>query len=190
MGLQQMTTDLDEQMYHCIDLLKPLIAGRKTWLTSGSKYHESLDTRIHYNIAQQINGKYLGALGNIKLIGTKRTINIAHGESAAWVYRTMIMDRDAMTMLQSMQLKKLPHIDMIIRGHWHTFTHIHMPGMHMLQVPGWQAFVPWKGAMKSYGKFQPDIGACILIVDKADRMLVLPFLMEGVPHISDAVWAG
>jgi len=154
------------------------------------KYHQSKDTRIHKDIAKMIGGRFCGLIRTIKLTSTDRLLNIAHGSSAAWVYRTMIMDRDAMHMLEAVALGKIPFVNMIMRGHWHKFVHIHMESIHMLQLPGWQAFVPWKGSIRSYGKFQPDIGACILLIDEEDRMIVLPFTHKNIPHIGDAVWEG
>jgi len=187
-GIQQMTTDLDEQKRHAIDLLVPLCKNRKVFAVSGSTYHESTDTRVHYDIAEALGGTFLGSIANLKLKGTNRTLNVAHGASGAWVYRTMIMSRDALHLLEAMQLGKVPKVDMIIRGHWHQFIHIHREKIHILQIPGWQAFVPWRGALRSYGKFQPDIGGVILFVDKEDRMIVLPFTMKDIPHIGDPLW--
>jgi hypothetical protein len=187
-GLGQMTSDLDEQKRHLVDLATPLCENRVNLHVSGSGYHDSLDTRVHFDIADMLHGKYLGNIANVQLDGTKRMINISHGASAAFVYRTMIMSREALFMSEAIQLGKLPNIDMIIRGHWHKFIHIHMEQIHILQLPGWEAFVPWHGALLSYGKFQPDIGACILFIDKEDRMIVLPFTMKSIPHIGDSVW--
>ena len=100
------------------------------------------------------------------------------------------MSREALFMMEAIQLGKLPKIDCIIRAHWHKFIYIHMEHIHLLQLPGWQAYYAWKGALLSYGKMQPDIGGCILFVDNEDRILVMKFTMDGIPHIGDPLWEG
>jgi len=100
----------------------------------------------------------------------------------------MIMSRDALFMREAIQLGKIPKVDMIIRGHWHKFCHIHEVGIHIVQVPAWQAFVPWKGAIRSYGKFQPDLGGALLFIDKNDRTMVHHYTMWDNPHIGDLMW--
>jgi len=189
-GIQQMSTDLDEQKDHAITLLRNLCKNRKVYGVSGSGYHESVDTRVHLDIMQALGGKYFGAISNVALEKTNKTLNISHGVSSAFVYRTMLMSREALFMMEAIQLGKIPKVDVIVRGHWHKFIYIHMEHIHLLQLPGWQAYVPWKGALLSYGKMQPDIGGCILFIDNDNRVLVLKFTMQNIPHIGDPLWHG
>jgi len=185
-GTQLITSNLDEQKRAAIQLLSPLCKSRKVHVVTGSLYHEALDTKVHYDIADALKGKFEGYLANIKLKNSNRIINVAHGSSGAWRYRSMQLDQQAMDLLGAEALNKIPfHIDMLIRGHWHQFIHIHVFKQHLLQLPGWAAYTPWTGALRSYGKFQPDIGACILFIDKEDRMIVHPYLMKEIPHIAD-----
>jgi UDP-2,3-diacylglucosamine pyrophosphatase LpxH len=187
-GLRQMTSDIDEQVDHAISLIKPIINDKPSIHLSGSGYHGSKDTRVHRRIAKDVGGKFLGGIANVKLEGTSRILNIAHGTSQAYVYRTMIMSRESLFMAEAMAFGKVPRVDMLIRGHMHHFIHIHQKGMHMLQLPCWKAYEPWRGTLGAYGKFQPDIGACILLIDQKDRMVVLPFIMQEQVHIADDIW--
>lgn len=185
-GSQLLTSEIDEQKRAAIKLLKPLCKGNKVHIVSGTRYHEALDTKAHYDIADGLGGQYHGLLANIQLDKSKRIIQIAHGSSGAWRYRSMQLDQQALDLLAAEALGKVPfHIDMLARGHWHQFIHIHVNKQHLLQLPGWAAYTPWSGAMKSYGKFQPDIGACILFIDQEDRMIVHPYTMPSIPHIAD-----
>jgi hypothetical protein len=192
-GIQQMTTDLDEQIDGAVKLLKPLRKQCRNgfYFCSGSGYHESVDTRIHMRLSEILNGTFLGAVANVKIRNTTRTLNVAHGVSSAFIYRTMLMSREALFLMEAEQLGKLEiPIDMVVRAHWHKFIHIHQEKIHMVQLPGWQAFVPWKGAMTSYGKFQPDVGMCLLFIDSENRMMLHHYTMRHVPHIGDKVWEG
>jgi len=185
-GMQLITPEIDEQKRAAVKLLKPLCKGKKVHIVSGTLYHEALDTRVHYDIADGLNGSYHGLLANLKLRHSNRIAQIAHGSSGAWRYRSMQLDQQALDLLAAEALGKIPfHIDMLIRGHWHQFIHIHVAKQHLVQLPCWSAFVPWSGSMKSYGKFQPDIGGCILFIDKEDRMIIHPYLMKDIPHIAD-----
>lgn len=185
-SMQLITPEVDEQKRAVVELLKPITRKKKVHVVSGTLYHEALDTRAHYDIAEMLGGTYHGLLANIKLRKSNRIVNIAHGSSGAWRYRSMQLDQQALDMLSAEALGKIPfHIDMLIRGHWHQFIHIHVLKQHLVQLPCWAAFTPWQGAMKSYGKFQPDIGACILFLDKEDRMIVHPYIMKEIPHIAD-----
>jgi hypothetical protein len=123
---------------------------------------------------------------NAQFEPSERVFNISHGESAAYIYREMLMGREALFQKYSEALGKIPHIDVIVRGHWHQFIYIHAHGQHMLQLPCWVAFEPNKIFLKSYGKMQPDIGGAIVFIDNNDRVRVWHFLYPAV-HIADFV---
>jgi hypothetical protein len=168
-------------------LLSQLHKNRKLYAVSGSGYHDSIDVRLDKIVIERLGGEYLGFLANIPIKNTKRIIQILHGVSSASVYREMIMARDGLFLWAAEGRNKLPfHIDIRITGHWHYFTHIHSERQHLLQLPGWTDWIPWKGGLHTYGKMLPDIGACIILIDTKDRISVFPFLYER-PLIADGL---
>lgn len=186
-GKLLMTPELDIQAEAAVELYKPLLAPhRKLYLISGSGYHGSLDFDHQKTICKELGGKYLGAVANIQLRGTKRIMNISHGASSAYIYRTTIMDREGLFQMAAATLGKIPKIDIVIRGHWHSFIHIHLAKQHMIQLPCWMALEPNKIYLRSYGKMQPDIGAVILLIDKEERITVWHYLYP-LPNIADMV---
>lgn len=184
LGKLLVTPEMGIQLDAAEELLTPLIKNRRFIVISGSGYHDSLDCDVHRQIARRLKGKYLGAVANMHLKGTNRTLNLAHGEGSAAIYRTMIMDREGGHQLQAHALGKLPKLDIVVRGHWHTFFHIHLPRQHLVQVPCWMAFEPSKPYLKMYGKMQPDIGGVIILIDSENRIDVHHFLYP-CPRIGD-----
>lgn len=195
-GRDMLTTNLDEQKEACVDLLKPLCKDRIIHTFTGSPYHDSLDSRRHRDLARDLNGVakksvYHGHLANIRLQGqegladTERILNVAHGVSGASIYRTMVMDREGLFEAAAYGLGDLDFLpDVIVRAHWHTFIHIHLPKQHLIQLPCWAAWWPWKGSIVLYGKKQPHVGGVILFIDEADRIIVHHYLYKP-PRIHD-----
>jgi hypothetical protein len=183
-GMNLMTEDLEIQKIAACQLLAPLVKYRNFIALSGSLYHESLDTRVHKDIAEKLGGKYAGLLWNGKLQGTNRTMNIAHGVSGAAIYRTTVMDREGHLMLQAQALGKLEKFDLIVRAHWHYFIHIHFAQQHLIQLPCWICWEPNKIYVRYYGRMQADIGGVILNIDEKDRISVWHYLYKTV-HIAD-----
>lgn len=186
-GRMTMTPDLDCQTDACVKLLEPMVKGRSVYSVSGSKYHDSWDVRIDRKIAKRFGGKHLGMLANVPLKGTDRKIQIQHGVSSAAIYREMVMGRYRLFLDAAEGRGKLPfHIDMVIMGHLHFFTHIHNESGHMVNLPCWADWLPWKGSLIYYGKTLPNIGFCIILIDEDDRFMVLPFLYPR-PLVGDAL---
>lgn len=186
-GRMTMTPDLDCQEDACVQLLEPMTEGREVYAVSGSKYHDSWDVRIDRKIVKRLDGKHLGMLANLPLKGTDKIIQIQHGQSGSAIYREMVMGRYQLFMSAAEGRGKLPfHVDMVIMGHWHFFTHLHNESGHMVQLPCWQDWMPWRGTLQFYGKMQPDIGFCIILIDENDRFMVLPFLYQR-PMVGDAL---
>lgn len=182
-----MVSDLNDQMEACKILLKPLIKGRQFIVVSGSGYHESVDTKIHKTLAKELKGYYAGLIKNIKLKDTNRTINIAHGTGGSFVYMSTNLDREGLFIKVAEAHNKLPKIDAMFRGHIHLFEHIHLPQIHLVQLPCWVAFQPMKLTVQLYGKKQPDVGGVILLIDDEDRMIIYHYLMKNVPRIGDGL---
>ena len=181
-----MCAELDVQKQAYFTLVKPHLRRRGYYNLTGSGYHDSKDTRAAIDIAGKLDGKFLGALSNLKLNGTKRILNVAHGVGGAMIYRATIMDREGVFQLASQAVGKIPKVDIICRGHLHYFLHLHLTSQHILQLPCWLAYEPNKIMLKSYGKMQPDIGAVILFIDEADRIDVHHYVYP-TPHIDDFI---
>jgi hypothetical protein len=199
MGTMLASPNMDEQADMAIKILEPLVttdrlANRKLFMISGSGYHKggrghNIEKVICNRLIERnnLNGEWLGSVANAQFDPSERTFNIAHGESAAYIYREMLMGREALFQKAAEALGKIPHIDVIVRGHWHQFIYIHAHGQHMLQLPCWVAFEPNKIFLKSYDKMQPDLGDAIVFLDDKDRIRVWHSPEHEVPHIADFV---
>jgi len=186
-GMYMMTTDIEEQVEATVRLLEPLCKGRKLAVWRGTPYHESLATniKIHKAIAERLDGTYFDAVANLKLTPSKRVANVAHKSTGAVMYPETAMGRDMLTLKEAEALGYLPtKIDVIIRAHRHKWCHIHKRGVHFIQLPCWQAFIPWYGAVRWYTRMQPDLGGAIMLIDSKDRIRVFHFLYPAV-HIAD-----
>ena len=182
-----LVSSLDEQKEAFIELMTPVIKGRKFAMLSGSQYHESLDTRVHLDLCHRLGGYYAGLMRNIKIEGTNRVFNIAHGTGGDTIYLSTALDREGLFIRLAESYKKLPHIDLVLRGHIHKFLHIHLETLHLVQVPCFMAYEPMKFTIKNYGRKQPDLGGVIILIDKQDRMTIHHFLMGKAPRISDNI---
>jgi hypothetical protein len=136
---------------------------------------------------KRLGGVFYGLFANIHIQNTKRVFQIYHGDSAAVIYRETAMAREGHFLWEAEGRGKLPcHIDMVINGHWHYFQHIHSERQHLLRLPGWTDWMPFRKGMKLYGKVIPDIGGVIVLIDMNDRILVHHFLYPR-PMIADGV---
>lgn len=188
MGTGLVTVDMDEQVELCCSVLDIICKGRKVAGVSGSRYHRSLrGHNVERDIIKHLGGKYLGRVANLRFAPSKRVFNISHGESAAYIYREMLLGREITFTKASEALGKVKKIDAFLRGHWHQFIHLHEKKVHFIQVPGWMAFEPSKPYLVSYGKMQPDIGGVIIFIDDRDRIDPKHYLMEDIPHIADEI---
>ena len=182
-----MTPNLDLQKDACNKLLEPMAQDRTVYGVSGSRYHDSFDVRLDRAVVEKLGGKFLGQLANIPLKDTNRIIQVQHGVSGAVIYKEMVLGRYRLFLDAAEGQGKLPfHVDMVIQGHQHYFTHIRGENGHSLQVPGWCDWMPWKGVLNYYGKVLPDLGFCILLIDDQDRMTVYPFLHKR-PLVGDGL---
>ena len=169
-------------------------AGVSLHIVSGSGYHQSLDTKVHKDMARRFHdynckANYYGPVRNIKLTGTSKIINIGHAPSSASANLGSVMEREYINMKVGQATGTIPKVDCVIRGHLHKYRHIDFSDMHIIQVPGWQAWYPLKGAASGYGKWQPNIGGVIYMIDEWDRTIILHFLYDA-PHIASKMVVG
>ena len=194
-GIGLMTSDLDTQKRAVVRLLEPLKKdireGRtKLAMVSGSGYHEAGDTRVHKDIADMIMGEedspaFYGLLANLRI--RDKIVNIQHGVSASYSTRAAVMDRESSFAREAEAEGRIPHIDAFVKGHWHRFQSVQTKDMLMLQVPGWAAWIPWKGALGgTYPKIYPEIGGVFLTITSEGRFIVEEHIYS-TPHIADMV---
>jgi len=100
------------------------------------------------------------------------------------------MDREALFEAAAYGLGDLDFLpDVVVRAHWHRFIHIHLPNQHILQLPCWCAWFPYKGTLRLYGRLQPHIGGVILFIDDHDRITIHHYLFKP-PRIADYLKVG
>jgi hypothetical protein len=186
-GVGLSTSTMDEQIEMCVRVLRPLAKGRKLLMVGGSGYHKSVrGLNPEKMVCDSLGGIWLGPLANIQFSPSARVFNVHHGQSAAFIYREMLAGREILFSKWAQGSGRLPKFDVIVRGHLHSFMHIHENDIHYLQLPCWMAFEPSKITLKLYAKMTPDIGGIIVRIDREERIIPWHFLYP-TPHIADPV---
>jgi len=181
-GMGLSTSNLDEQVDMAIEVLRPILNGKKLLMLSGSGYHKSVrgmnpEKAVCDDLGQYCQSStWLGPVANIRFSPSKKVFNIHHGYTGSVIYREMVLAREGLFTKWAEGSGKLPRIDVVVRGHLHNFIYIHENDLHLLQLPCWKAFEPSKITLKLYAKMQPDIGGCIVLIDNNDRMVVHHYL--------------
>ena len=196
MGLDLITTDLNVQKDMAFELLKLICKGRRTFFIAGSGYHQGMgkanspekDVCDRLGSLSGYKTEWLGSVANIRFKPSKKIWHLQHGESASIVYRAGVLERDSNFLKIAEADNNLPHIDIVARGHWHTFLHLHSDRIHFIQTPCWATWTPWKWARLFYGK-QPTIGGIICLLDEEGRLTAWPFIYKPIPRIADCVIA-
>lgn len=187
-GRRLMTPDLEVQKDLAVRLLKPLVRGRKYVSVSGTKYHESLDSKVHREISQRLEGAakmclFLGVTGIVTLPEINKKMSLAHQASSAMLYTATMADRELIYWNVAEARDQLPHIDWMIRGHLHKFYHLDNGREHFLQLPCWKTYYPIKNSTRMIGRYQTDIGFSILQFDEAGRSTLKNFVYQA-PNIA------
>lgn len=188
-GAETVTSELAYQKKGAEILLAPLVEDRDLHIVSGSRYHQSVDTKVHSDMASRLsqyncNAKYHGPLRNIALKGTEKIMNIGHQPLSGSKYLGSVLEIEYREMKIGQAEGKIPEVDYVFRGHLHKYRHLDLPDMHLILAPGWQAWYPLKGSSRGYTRWQPDIGGIILMVDEWNRTIILHFLYD-TPQIVD-----
>jgi len=188
-GVFMMTTDMNEQVEMAAQLLESICKGKKVAIWSGTPYHEARDFRIHQLLAEYLNGKFYGAMSNMRIEPTKKIVNVAHATTAAMVYPETVLSRDILFMKEAEALGKLYKTHAIIRGHRHSFVEIHKHDVHYISLPCWEMFTPYYKNVQWYFRNQPDIGGALMLVDVEERLRFMHFLYP-CPKIADRLVPG
>jgi len=161
-GQHQMEADINFQKNVCSQALFRIIQNRKVLGVAGTEYHDARNGKLEQALIEEMNGKWLGPMANLTLEGTRLTMNVCHGTGGSPVYDASLAEANIKEALIAEACNKMPHIDLFVRGHLHIFFYLQKINSGWLQVPCWQDFAPYKGIMRKIGKFQPDIGGCIV----------------------------
>jgi hypothetical protein len=194
-GKGEMTTDMDVQRLMAVDLLKPLVTGRKVHTFSGSPYHQSIDMSFHNTLADNLRdyakeSRFHGVIGNLAMKPSKLQFQVSHKVSNAMLYTATMLDREHVYQKFREAIdKEFPRIDIKISAHLHHFRHIDFGYMRVVQLPAWKAWYPIQKSTRLYGKVQPDIGFVIILIDDNNRSFILPFLWTA-PRIVDTLTPG
>lgn len=191
-GKYLMNIELSEQKRACAAVIAEFCDLVPTiediWIWKGTGYHGSLDTSVEEDIANMLraeyglNARYFGEYSyiNLKYKDREKHLWVAHSASAAYMYPEQAMGRDMLKFQEAQAQGKIPHIDMIIRAHKHSFIEVHKPSIRSLQLPCFQFFVPYDGAVKNYPIYQPDIGGVIMLFDEKLRTTVWHFTYPNI----------
>jgi len=174
----------DEQIAMAVELLKDIPFKMKVW--SGTGYHESVDVQMHRMLVEELRlaglqAEFRGSW-SFEDIGETKAF-VAHHASGASIYRHTAMMRDSLWFKARYADGVLPKVDWIIRAHKHSAEFLDDGGIHVLQLPAWQAFVPFDSSVRMFPVWQPDIGGVFIWVDDAGRRrhqmwLYPPVLMD------------
>jgi hypothetical protein len=191
-GRYVMPIELDEQVRACAFILNHLAENVKSvkniLVWSGSRYHDSLDYRVHKALVDVLKGEFkrnavwCGDYSYIKLkiADKERVMFISHYASEALVYPETAMGQDIRFFEQAVAEGKVPKVDIIIRAHTHFFSEVHTSNMRAIRLPCWQCFIAYDRTMKKYPKLQPDIGGVVFLFDDESRLRVLHYLYSNI----------
>lgn len=196
-GRLMMYSEMDDQTNAFVLLITQHFQHIKNiHVIKGTKYHEAKFTEQLEKIALKLreagfNATYMGPIKHLRFMKEPRVVvaNIAHETTNATVYPETPMKRDIDTMLiqSHPKIDKVPYSKLIVRFHRHIWEHIDARGVHRIQVPCWQAYVPWD--VKNYYAWQPDIGGVLLLIDEQGRVRVWEYTYP-LPHFEDSLVEG
>ncbi len=196
-GRVMMFAEMDEQVKAWVYLIDTYFKHIKNvYILKGTGFHEAKYVDELEKCADKLrhigyNAQYLGGISNLKICEHPKSVimNIAHEGSDATVYPETPMARGIKDMLIGTALEKVPRAKIIVRAHKHIWAHIDRLGTHWIQVPCWQAFVPYEKARKQYYSWQPEIGGVLLLLDDESRIRIWEYLYK-LPHMEDEITEG
>jgi len=188
-GVSSISPDMDYQKEDFVNLMKPLISEREYHQFSGTLYHEALSVRIHRDLTDKLRpyckkARFHNKFANLRIKGTTKLMNCAHAATSALIYPAAVLDRELTFAKVAVAEGRIPRPDYLVRGHLHKYIHLDYVDIHGIQLPGWQAWYPLGDKVRLYGRTQPDIGFCILLIDKQNRTVLLHFCYP-TPNILD-----
>jgi len=191
-GRWMLTVNLDEQNRAATMLLSELLSTinkSKTYVWSGTKYHESLDFRMHMRLVESLHAEgfksvfFKGSWSFMPLGGNQNSLAfVTHPSTKALIYPQTALVSDARWFKLRYAEGKLPQVKVVIRADRHHYEHIDAKPIHMFQLPCFQAYFPYQAALRSFPMFQPDYGGLFLMLRRDGRLryqewLYPPFLV-------------
>ncbi|GAG33039.1 unnamed protein product, partial [marine sediment metagenome] len=167
-GRSTMLSSIDIQRRMAYNLIQPLAQTvEKVHIFAGTPIHESRDSRTHADLAKDLRGdcssvEFQGFLRNLELTPTGTVVNVSHKATGAMIYTATVLDRESLFMMAAEAREKLPRFHVIVRAHLHGYLYLDNGYHHIIQLPCWKAWFPFKGAARLFGKMQPDIGYVLL----------------------------
>lgn len=183
-------TDIDEQKAIAASIIasfyKKVPSIEKIYLWSGTGYHGSVDTSDEKGIADilkkdyDVPVEYKEEYSFVELFygDEKKRLLIMHAAPDAYIYPEQAMGKDMMLYQEGVSKKKLAPVDIIIRAHKHSYIEVHKPTIRSIQLPCFQFFTPYDSALKSFARFQPDIGSIIMLFDDKLRTTIWHFIYD------------
>lgn len=217
-GVHRCITQLDGQLDAAKEVFEYLKSDsndnlRKLESVSGSHYHGSKDMGVDkaltdWWVAGGNPGCYHGSVANLVVSGTKTKmapyrgldangdpieydevlVNISHGASSAFIYRSMLLDRESMYASASAAdpLGGFPNYDLILHGHWHSAVRIDINLRTLIINPCLKMLEPYPGVMKLYPKFVPEIGCTFIFFYENGDIEIKQLRYPNIP-MSDAL---
>ncbi len=172
-GRFSITTNMADQARGaaaCLRLLRPKI--KTFFLTRGTPFHEGAASEAVEILGAEIKaekwseGRYAGQVLERSWHGL--TLNIAHHQTAGWIYPAGSGDRISMFSAIGEGIGKLPHADIIIRAHLHQLRIVRAYGRWVILLPAWEVTTPYalKRMEPTRATVAADIGAVLLSVDR------------------------
>lgn len=158
-----MIADLGEQVDAAVSLLAPVCHGKQVISITGSKYHDAMDTSLDMAICRALGGTFKGGFTSLRIKGVNKIMNLCHGGASPTMYKATHEDRESMMMDAAIGSHLIRHpIDIVVRGHWHYFSHLPLTHRDMVRVPGWQAWYDAKFMRDMIGKKNNFMGAVVM----------------------------
>jgi len=180
-----------DQIELATQLLLEMLGDRKDEVVvlnwRGTDYHETKpgSGEMHLELtkrlqAEGVASEFMGEAAYIEIEGKKRLrrLFVAHETPVALVYPATLMSREIDWCLKSKATKDTLPVDALIRAHIHRWLHVDHDGVHAVQLPCWQAHVPYKISTRYFFRLQPSIGGVLLLVDEEGRLRFWHFLLD------------
>jgi len=159
---------IDKQTEAFCELSKPLVRGRKFYAFVGSGYHHSIDTDIIDDIVKGLytteakSAENLGSIAFLDIAGVR--LYCRHGADSAVIYTSRKLEAEIKDAMVQQARDIIPKVDIILRGHLHTYNHVEKFGIHSAILPAWKTFAPDRIHLKNPMGMMPDIGMVFLTI--------------------------
>ncbi|MGB9855846.1 MAG: metallophosphoesterase [Caldisericum exile] len=174
-GQGQIVADIDEQRKAFIKLILPLVkipSVKEVYLTTGSGYHESLDSNVTKAITDDLKGYGVNAIysgHSVELEDISGFSIYAQHECSNTLYKGTMAEKELIQQLTANALGRTKQkYDLDIRAHLHVYEYLEMRNVRFILLPCWQEYTPISGATKSPFRWMPDIGGVILNIEEKE----------------------